>query len=80
MKKRISELIILFYFFIIILKNKFIYLFLAAMGLAASGLSLVAASGGHSSSRCAGLLTIAASLVVEHRLQMRRLSNCGPQD
>ena len=24
-----------------------------------------------------GLLTIAASLVVEHRLQMRRLSNCG---
>ena len=24
-----------------------------------------------------GLLTIAASLVAEHRLQMRRLSNCG---
>ena len=24
-----------------------------------------------------GPLTIAASLVVEHRLQMRRLSNCG---
>ena len=24
-----------------------------------------------------GLLTIAASLVTEHRLQMRRLSNCG---
>ena len=35
------------------------------------GLSLVAASGGHSSSRCAG------SLVAEHRLQTRRLSNCG---
>ena len=35
------------------------------------GLSLVAASGGHSSSRCA------ASLVAEHRLQMRRLSSCG---
>ena len=41
------------------------------------GLSLVAASGGHSSSRCAGLLTIAASLVAEHRLQTRRLSSCG---
>ena len=26
-----------------------------------------------------GPLTIAASLVVEHKLQMRRLSNCGPQ-
>ena len=33
---------------------------------------------GHSSSRCAGLSTIAAaSLVAEHRLQTRRLSNCG---
>ena len=41
------------------------------------GLSLVAASGGHSSSRCAGLFTIAASLVAEHRLQTRRLSSCG---
>ena len=26
-----------------------------------------------------GPLTIAASLVAEHRLQMRRLSNCGSQ-
>ena len=33
-------------------------------------------SGGHSSSRCVGL-TIAASLVAEHRLQMRQLSSCG---
>ena len=46
------------------------------------GLSLVVASGGHSSSRCAGLsllgpLTITASLVAEHRLQTRRLSSCG---
>ena len=32
---------------------------------------------GHSSSRCTGPLTIAASLVAEHRLQTRRLSNCG---
>ena len=41
------------------------------------GLPLVAASGGHSSLRCADLFTIAASLVAEHRLQTRRLSNCG---
>ena len=41
------------------------------------GLSPVAASGGHSSSRCAGLFTIAASFVAEHRLQTRRLSSCG---
>ena len=41
------------------------------------GLSPAVASGGHSSSRCAGLFTIAASLVAEHRLQTRRLSNRG---
>ena len=43
------------------------------------GLSLVAASGGHSSSRCAGRgpLIITASPVAEHRLQTHWLSNCG---
>ena len=40
------------------------------------GLSLVAASGGHFSSRCAGL-SLSQPLVAEHRLQTRRLSNCG---
>ena len=40
------------------------------------GLSLVAASGGHSSSRCAGL-SLSRPLVAEHRLQTRRLSSCG---
>ena len=50
----------LFFFFYNIFKNYlFIYLFLfmAVLGLrfCARGLSLVAASGGHSSSRCAGL-------------------------
>ena len=40
------------------------------------GLSLVPASGGHSSSRCAGL-SLSRPLVAEHRLQTRRLSNCG---
>ena len=62
---------------------KFIYLFiyfyfwLCWVFISVRGLSLVAASGGHSSSRCAGLFTIAASLIVEHRLQTRRLSSCG---
>ena len=42
------------------------------------GLSLVAASGGHSLLIAVrGPLTIAASLVAEHRLQTRRLSNYG---
>ena len=40
------------------------------------GLSLVVASGGHSSSRCAGL-SLSWPLVAEHRFQTRRLSNCG---
>ena len=55
----------------------FIYLWLCWVFVSVLGLSLVAASGGHSSSRCAGLLTIAASPVAAHRLQTRRLSNCG---
>ena len=38
------------------------------------GLSLVAASGGHSSSRCAGL-SLSQPLVAEHRLQTCRLSS-----
>ena len=33
-------------------------------------------SGGHSSSRCAGL-SLSRPLVAKHRLQMRRLSSCG---
>ena len=41
------------------------------------GLSLVVASGDHSSLAVRGPLIIAASLVVEHRLQTHRLSNCG---
>ena len=42
------------------------------------GLSLVAASGGQSSSQCAGL-SLSWPLVVGHRLQTRRLSSCGSQ-
>ena len=40
------------------------------------GLSLVVASGDHSSLRCAGL-SPSRPLVEEHRLQTRRLINCG---
>ena len=50
---------ILFFFLFFLSRGKgylFIYLFLAVLGLRfVRGLSLVAASGGHSSSRCAGL-------------------------
>ena len=42
---------ILFYFF----KNVFIYFWLCWVFVSVRGLSLVAASGGHSSSRCTGL-------------------------
>ena len=38
--------------------------------------SLVAASGGHSSSRCMDL-SLSWPLVAEHWLQTRRLSSCG---
>ena len=41
------------------------------------GLSPVAASRGHSSSRCAGLSLSRPLLLAEHRLQTRRLSSCG---
>ena len=54
-----------------------IYFWLCWVLVSVRGLSPVAASGGHSSPRCAGLFTIAASLVAEHRLQTRRLSSCG---
>ena len=55
----------------------FIYLWLCWVFVSVRGLSLIAESGGHSSSRCAGLSLIVASLVPEHRLQTRRLSSCG---
>ena len=58
----------------------FIYLFIFGcvcwVFVSVQGLSLVVASGGHSSSRCAGL-SLSRPLVAEHRLQMHRLSSCG---
>ena len=57
----------------------FIYLFYGCVGSSflCEGFSLVAASGGHSSSRCAGLSLSWPLLLAEHRLQTRRLSSCG---
>ena len=77
---------IIFFFFNLGKALLFIYLFIYFLNIyfwlcwvfvSVRGLPLVAASGGHSSSRCVGLFTIAASLVAEHRLQTRRLSSCG---
>ena len=81
-KKRIILLLLLFmllgsYAFFFFLK---IYLLidwlLCWVFVSVLGPSLVAASGGHSSSWCAGLSPL-WPLVVEHRLQTRRLSSCG---
>ena len=66
-------LVIFIYLFIYF----YIYSWLCWVFVSVQGPSPVVASGGHSSSRCAGLFTITASLVAEHRLQTRRLSNCG---
>ena len=67
----------LFFFFFIIYLFIFFNFWLCWVFVSVRGLSLVAASGGHSSSQCVGPLIIAASLVAEHRLQTRRLSSCG---
>ena len=69
----------------------FIYFWLCWVFVSVRGLSPVAESGGHSSSRCAGLSPSrplllrstgsrrAGSVVVAHGLQTRRLSSCGSQ-
>ena len=44
-----------FFFFFFLKGTLFIYLFILAVFVSVGGLSLVAASGGHSSSRCAGI-------------------------
>ena len=59
--------------------NLFLYFYswLCWVFISVRGLSPVAASGGHSSLRHVGFFTIATSPAAEHRLQTRRLSNCG---
>ena len=60
------------------------YVWLCWVFVSVRGLSLVVASGGHSSSQCGGHsssrcagLSLSRPLVAEHRLQTRRLSSCG---
>ena len=55
----------------------FIYFWLCWVFVSVRGLSLVAASRGRSSLRCAGLSLSRPLFVAEHRLQTRRLSSCG---
>ena len=49
------ELLVLFFFFLNVMIHLFIYLWLCWVLVSVRGLSLVTASGGHSSSRCMGL-------------------------
>ena len=49
------HMFVLYFFFFLIFIYLFIYLWLCWVFVSVRGLSLVAASGGHSSSRCAGL-------------------------
>ena len=67
---------LLFFFFFLI----FIYLFMAVLGLrfCARAFSSCGKWGPLFIAVC-GPLIIVASLVVEHRLQTHRLSNCGPR-
>ena len=63
-----------FFFFLIV----FIYLFMAVLGLRFCARAFSSCGQqGPLLTAVRGPLTIAASLVAEHRLQTRRLSNCG---
>ena len=60
--------------------NKFIYLFLAVLGLRFCARAFSSCGKwGPLFIAVRGPLSIAASLVAEHRLQTRRLSSCGSQ-
>ena len=76
----LKSLLLFFFFYSNLLFIYIFYFWLCWVFVSVRGLSPVAAGGGHSSSRCAGLFTIAASLLAEHRLQTRRLSSCGSRD
>ena len=70
-----QEISYIFFFFFL---NSFIYLFMAVLGLRFCARAFSSCSRwGPLFIAVRGPLTIVASLVAEHRLQMRRLSNCG---
>ena len=67
-----------FLFFFFFLKLLFIYVFMAVLGLRFCARAFSSCGKrGPLFIAARGLLTIAASLFAEHRLQTRRLSNCG---
>ena len=64
--------------YIDIFLNKFIYLFLAVLGLRFCARAFSSCGmRGPLFIAVRGPLTVAASLVAEHKLQTRRLSSCG---
>ena len=68
----------LFFLFFICLKYLFIYLFMVVLGLRFCARAFSSCGKrGPLFIAVRGPLTVAASLVAEHRLQTRRLSNCG---
>ena len=70
--------IIIIIIIILIFIYLFIYLFMAVLGLRFCARAFSSCSKrGPLFIAVRGPLTVAASLVAEHRLQMRRLSNCG---
>ena len=68
--------VVLFIYLFIFKIYLLIYFWLCWVFVSVRRLPLVLASGGHSSSRSAGL-SLSRPLVAEHRLQIRRLSSCG---
>ena len=67
-----------FFFLFFFLINLFIYLFLAVLGLSFCARAFSSCGErGPLFITMRGPLTVAASLIAEHRLQTRRLSSCG---
>ena len=72
------HLFIYLFIYLFIFLNLFIYLFLAVLGLRFCVRAFCSCGKrGPLFIAVRGPLTIAASLVAEHRLQTRRLSSCG---
>ena len=76
--KAVRPALLFIYLFILFFKELFIYLFLAVLGLRFCARAFSSCGKrGPLFIALRGPLTIAASLVAEHRLQTRRLSSCG---
>ena len=74
----VYEHLVAYIFFFFFFPNLFIYLFMAVLGLRFCARAFSSyGERGPLFIAVRGPLTIAASLVAEHRLQTRRLSSCG---